>query len=570
MTRTMKIKYAIYFFTLCLMTSFSLFIVEELLEAHTEYRDNQLNLYKIDRAKEISEAFQASLQAHRLKRLSLIDPQITRAQCLAADRVAREKIARIREHLNDTVARELGVRQKIAALSMIGLMEQLLDNDNLQLSQVNNANANLFNINSAYYISQTSKSYYRYTYDTRMVDTDSFMFLEAIRLNNRLNMSLTELSDQIIDVNFSPLDRKDAYLKSIQLTGVLNALSTRLIFMKLNYDDVQTTSIVNQLLTQVSTERLKQITDGLYTAINTQKPYPVALISRYVDELSRLSQTLYQRSFELETVASRHKIYDSQTTIYGMIALAGLGVLLFILPALVFCTNINRWLTKTHNNIVRLSRGEMNIDRNDAFYSRELIAISDAIQQLRQYQLDKVSLESEKQLLIKELEASSFLDPLTNIYNRRKFFLECQLLGDGSYPQAFCLIDIDNFKQLNDSYGHDVGDRALVEFGHLLQRAFRASDIFCRYGGEEFAVLLGNCSLDNARDIMEQLRARTHRLTLNLADGRQVRFTTSCGIAPVNAFTALQAAIKQADEALYFCKKNGKDRVSVHTQAGFI
>ena len=133
---------------------------------------------------------------------------------------------------------------------MIGLMEQLLDNDNLQLSQVNNANANLFNINSAYYISQTSKSYYRYTYDTRMVDTDSFMFLEAIRLNNRLNMSLTELSDQIIDVNVNPLDRKDAYLKSIQLTGVLNALSTRLIFMKINYDDVQTTELVNQLLTR--------------------------------------------------------------------------------------------------------------------------------------------------------------------------------------------------------------------------------------------------------------------------------------------------------------------------------
>ena len=97
-----------------------------------------------------------------------------------------------------------------------------------------------------------------------------------------------------------------------------------------------------------------------------------------------------------------------------MIALAGLVVLLFILPALVFCTNINRWLTKTHNNIVRLSRGEMNIDRNDAFYSRELIAISDAIQQLRQYQLDKVSLESEKQLLIKELRPlpSSIRSPI--------------------------------------------------------------------------------------------------------------------------------------------------------------
>lgn len=566
----MKIKYAIYFFTLCLMISFSLFIVDELLEAHNDYRDNQFNLYKIERAKEISEAFQASLQAHRLKRLSLIDPQITRAHCLAADRAARENIAPIRQHLDSEVSKRLGVQQKIAALSMIGLMEQLLDNDNLQLAQGNNANANLFNLNSAYYISQTSKSYYRYTYDTRIADADSFMLLESIRLNNRLNMALTELNDQIIDVNISPFERKDAYLKSIQLTGVLNALSTRLIFMKINYDDAQITDIVNQLLALVSTERLQQITHGLYTAIDTGKSYPTALISQYVNELSERSQALYQRSFELETLASRHKIYDSQTTIYGMISLAGLAVLLFILPALVFCANINRWLTKTHNNIVRLSRGEMDIDRNDAFYSRELIAISDAIQQLRQYQLDKVSLESEKQRLIKELETSSFLDPLTNIYNRRKFFLECRLLGDGSYPQAFCLIDIDNFKHLNDSYGHDVGDRVLVEFGHLLQRAFRASDIFCRYGGEEFAVLLGGCSVDNAREIMEQLRARTHRLALNLADGRQVRFTISCGIAPVNAFSALQGAIKRADEALYFCKNNGKDRVSAHTQAGFI
>ncbi|CAI2531777.1 Probable diguanylate cyclase AdrA [Serratia ficaria] len=566
----MKVKYFIYFFTFCLMSSFAIFIADELLEAHADYRENQLALYKINRAKEISEAFQASLQAHRLKRLSLINPQITRAQCQAADRLARDKIALIRPHLETWVSKQLGVRQKIAALSMIGLMEQLLDNDNLQLSQVNDANTNLFNINSAYYISQTSKSYYRYTYDTRMLDTDSFMFLEAIRLNNRLNMSLTELTDQIIDVNRNPQDRKDAYLKSIQLTGVLNALSTRLIFMKISYDDAQTTRLVNMLLELVSKDRLAQITGGLYTAIDTHTDYPIDFIERYVDELSALSQRLYQRSYEMEIAAAQHQIYDSQTAIDGMISLGCLITLLILLPSLVFCSNINRWLTKTHNNIARLARGNMNIDRNEVFYSQELIAISDAIQQLRQYQLDKVSLESEKQLLIKELEASSFLDPLTNIYNRRKFFLECELLGSGSYPLAFCLIDIDNFKSLNDSYGHDVGDQVLVAFGRLLQQAFRASDIFCRYGGEEFAVILGNCTLENARNIMEQLRQRTHRLSLTLANGQQVRFTTSCGIAQVNAFSTLQGAIKRADEALYFCKRNGKNRVSVHTLSGFI
>jgi len=566
----MKVKYLIYFFTFALMSSFAIFISDELIEAHTDYRDNQLNLYKVSRAKEISEAFQATLLAHRLKRLSLVNADITPAQWQEADSLAREKIALFKPHIDSKISQQLGIRQKIAALSMLGLMEQLLDNDNRQLSYVTDANANLFNINSAYYISQTSKSYYRYTYDTRMIDADSFLFMEAVRLNNRLNMSLTELIDQVIDVNTNQLERKDAYLKAVQLTGVLNALSTRLIFMKLTYNDVPTTLLVNEMLRQLSKGQIDRITQGLYTAIDNHTPYSADFIYQYVKNLSELSQRLYQRSFELEIAASQHKIYTSQTAIYGLISLGGLIVLFIFLPTLVYCSNISRWLTKTHNNILRLSRGNMNIDRNEVFYGQELIAISDAIKQLKQYQLEKVTLENEKHLLIQELEASSFLDPLTNIYNRRKFFRECESLAARSYPLAFCLIDIDNFKKLNDSYGHDIGDRALVAFGKLLQDAFRSSDIFCRYGGEEFAVILGNCTLENAREIMSKLRERTHQLTLTLDDGQTVRFTTSCGIAQVNSLRLLPTAIKQADEALYFCKKNGKDRISIHTPTGFI
>ncbi|MCC5402494.1 hypothetical protein LMR20_13175, partial [Staphylococcus aureus] len=91
--------------------------------ADTEYRDNQLNLYKITRAKEISEAFQATLLAHRLKRLSLIAPRITPHQWQDADRVAREKIAHFRPHIDSEISQRLGIRQKIAALSMLNLME---------------------------------------------------------------------------------------------------------------------------------------------------------------------------------------------------------------------------------------------------------------------------------------------------------------------------------------------------------------------------------------------------------------------------------------------------------------
>jgi diguanylate cyclase (GGDEF)-like protein len=566
----MKVKYLIYFFTFALMSSFALFISDELAEANTDYRDNQLNLYKITRAKEISEAFQATLLAHRLKRLSLIDPEITPQQWQDADRLAREKIARFRPHIDSAISQQLGIRQKIAALSMLSLMEQLLNNDNLQLSHITDANANLFNINSAYYISQASKSYYRYSYDNRMVDADSFLFLEAVRLNNRLNMSVTELVDQVIDVNTNPLERKVAYLKAVQLTGVLNALSTRLIFMKLTYNDVQTTLLVNEILEHLSTRQISRITTGLYTAVDTHTAYPTESICQYVSNLSELSQRLFQRSFELEVAASQHKIYGSQTAIYGMISLAGLIALFIFLPTLVYCSNISRWLTKTHNNILRLSRGNMNIDRNEVFYGQELMAISDAIKQLKQYQMEKVTLENEKHLLIKELEASSFLDPLTNIYNRRKFFRECESLAASSYPLAFCLIDIDNFKNLNDSYGHHVGDLVLVAFGKLLQSTFRSSDIFCRYGGEEFAVILGNCTLENAREVMSKLRERTHQLTLTIADGQKVRFTTSCGIAQVSGIRLLPMAIKQADEALYFSKNNGKDRIGIYTPSGFI
>lgn len=566
----MKVKYLIYFFTFAITLSFAIFIANGLIKAQASYAQNVENLYKVSRTKEIAEAFQATLMAHRLKRLGLVDKSVTREQWQQADIQAREKIALVKSQIDAELSQRLGIRQKVAILSMIDWMERLLDNDSRQVSQVNGTNSNLFNINSAYYIAQTTKAFYRYTYDTRLINADPFLFLEAIRLNNRLNMSLTELIDQIIDVNLNSLERKDSYLKAIQLTGVLNPLGTRLTFLKLAYDDPQISEVIDEMLRSISSSRISNISDGLYQAINHKTVYDIDLIADYIEELDRLSQRLYERSFDLEIEASRTKMYTSQTAIYGMISLSGLITLFILLPSLIFCSNITRWLTKTHKNILRLSKGDMNIDDNKAFYSKELIAISDAITQLKQYNQVKLALENEKQQLIKELEVSSFFDPLTNIYNRRKFFLECEMLTQCRYPQAFCLIDIDNFKRLNDTYGHDIGDQVLVMFAQSLRNAFRSSDIFCRYGGEEFALLLGHCSLENARNMMEALREQTQQMSLVLLNGKRVRFTISCGIAAVGNLTELHPAIKQADEALYFCKKTGRNRVSIYTPTGFI
>lgn len=566
----MKVKYLIYFFTFSIMLSFAVFIANGLIKAQASYAQSLENLYKIDRTKEIAEAFQATLLAHRLKRLGLVDQSVTEAEWQNADKQARERIAIVKSHVDSELTMRLGLRQKIAILSMLDWMERLLDNDSHQISQINGANSNLYNINSAYYNVQTSKAFYRYTYDIRLSNTNSFMFLEAIRLNNRLNMSLTELIDQIIDVNLNNQERKSAYLKAIQLTGVINMLGDRLGFMKQAYDDPQISELVDEMLRSISNKRISTISDGLYQAITNNTVYDIDLIAGYIEEIDQLSQRLYERSFELEMVASQAKMYASQTAIYGMISLGTLITLFILLPSLIFCSNITRWLTKTHKNILRLSKGDMDIDENEPFYSTELIAISDAITQLKHYNQVKLALENEKQQLIKELEVSSFFDPLTNIYNRRKFFLECEMLAQSSYPQAFCLIDIDNFKRLNDTYGHDIGDRVLVMFSQSLSETFRSSDIFCRYGGEEFALLLGHCSLENARNMMEALREQTQQMCLELVNGKRVRFTISCGIAAVASQVDLHPAIKQADEALYFCKKSGRNRVSIYTPTGFI
>ncbi|PVZ82364.1 GGDEF domain-containing protein [Serratia sp. S1B] len=567
----MKVKYLIYLFTFVIMLSFTLFVFNALRRANTTYIQNENNLYKLKQAKAVSEAFQAALSAHRLKKLSQINNTITEAQWRDADELAHNKIASVKSHVEHENSQFQSVNQKFTLLSMIGLMEKLLDNDIRQILQGNNAaTAHLFNINSAYYIRQADKNFYQYSYDPQLFNAESLLFIESISINNLLTLSLTELIDQIIDVNLSSLERKDAYLKAIQLTGVIKSLNTRLTFIEQTYDDPKISSLVDNIQKYISTEQVNNISQDLAQAIDLNESYNADFIYQYIDALNHLSQQLYQRSFDLQIASAQNKLYHSQITIYGLLSLTGLIILFILLPLLIFCSRMTRWLTKTHNNILRLSKGDINIDNNEMFYSKELVAINDAVTQLKQYNQVKLALEQEKHQLIKDLELSSFFDPLTNIYNRRKFFIEYNLLSASSYPHAFCLIDIDNFKRLNDTYGHDIGDRVLVMFTERLGNHFRASDIFCRYGGEEFAVLLNPCSLEEASRLMNQLREMTQQLCLELPTGKRVRFTISCGIAAVNNSEALALAIKQADEALYYCKKSGRNRVSIYTSHGFI
>ncbi|HKK02253.1 MAG TPA: diguanylate cyclase [Desulfuromonadales bacterium] len=157
----------------------------------------------------------------------------------------------------------------------------------------------------------------------------------------------------------------------------------------------------------------------------------------------------------------------------------------------------------------------------------------------------------------------SNIDPLTQLFNRRYFLetLEKELMRSSRANTSFSLLmlDIDHFKQINDTYGHQAGDRALEEVAKLLRQHLRQYDIAARFGGDEFALVLPHTKLPQALDVAERLRAAVE--TLSFPDG--LRMTASLGAAcfPETNITAIDELIREADVALYNAKRAGRNRV---------
>ena len=159
-------------------------------------------------------------------------------------------------------------------------------------------------------------------------------------------------------------------------------------------------------------------------------------------------------------------------------------------------------------------------------------------------------------------EEAAFTDHLTGLANRRRFErqLEREVARMGRYGHPFSLlmIDIDSFKTLNDSFGHDAGDEAIRRLGKVLCEGTRGIDLAARIGGEEFAVLLAETSKEGGLEVAERLRAAIK--VLEIPNARNI--TASFGVAecPGDAQTAADV-LKAADVALYEAKRNGRDRV---------
>ncbi len=169
----------------------------------------------------------------------------------------------------------------------------------------------------------------------------------------------------------------------------------------------------------------------------------------------------------------------------------------------------------------------------------------------------------ERKALERELQTFATIDALTGCYNRR-YFLE-QSGKETSrgcrhgYLQALLYLDIDHFKKVNDTYGHQVGDRVLMQFALECKNLFRDGDIIGRLGGEEFAILLPHTSIKAAIQVAERLRQRIEDMEVKARE--IVKVTTSIGVSAVGDGIDLEESIRRADVALYIAKSAGRNQV---------
>ena len=184
------------------------------------------------------------------------------------------------------------------------------------------------------------------------------------------------------------------------------------------------------------------------------------------------------------------------------------------------------------------------------------------IQDITEQELAKIELEEQRV----ELERLSQTDALTGVYNRRSLVstLEAQIERHKRYatPLSVIMLDLDHFKRINDNYGHASGDDVLRIVSKILKQHVRETDFVCRYGGEEFSIILSDTGIDEGVALAERLRHIIEEAHIPISENERIDFTCSIGIAEYDkSIRNSDTLIAVADEALYKAKRQGRNKV---------
>lgn len=281
---------------------------------------------------------------------------------------------------------------------------------------------------------------------------------------------------------------------------------------------------------------LREIKRGM--AVIKSEASLLPLFNKAIEELKMTGQldTIYQKWFQ-------HKSYVALTrseTLFLVISFFGILLTSFVI--VFYFINKKRWLLTQNMLQVEVNRRT----RLLKIQNRRLKKVQRKLQE----QLNK--------------------DALTGIYNR-KFYNEkieelLALYRRYHLPFTFLMFDIDDFKNINDTYGHDVGDNVLKEFTQVVQQHIRNTDYFFRFGGEEFIILFADTDLQEALSVSEKIRELIQK-NVNINSKKEI--TASFGLTEVQKHDTADTICKRADTLLYTAKANGKNQIQYDTIAIF-
>jgi two-component system, cell cycle response regulator len=180
--------------------------------------------------------------------------------------------------------------------------------------------------------------------------------------------------------------------------------------------------------------------------------------------------------------------------------------------------------------------------------------------------LKERDLTKERIRMMEKLQKLAVTDGLTKLYNSRSFYTQLETEVDRfnryKHPLALLLLDLDHFKDYNDSYGHLEGDKVLVRFSQIIKSCLRANDTAYRYDGEEFTVILPETGGEEAGLVAQRIRAALENERFAPINGKEVKITISIGVTEYQPKEELSSFIQRADRAMYRSKQKGRNLVS--------
>ena len=262
-------------------------------------------------------------------------------------------------------------------------------------------------------------------------------------------------------------------------------------------------------------------------------------------------------------------------TLLLTLLIEGPGSIAFPVPALLWCAiNYSVFATSLLSLsfstliLLALSNGYLTISQ-DVQTQYWMFSVRIGVMLIALTPLTAASIMATRNNLLRRMEYLAHHDHLTGVLNRAGFWPGAEQMAEklerGKRPLAVCMLDLDNFKRINDRHGHEAGDKLLKAFTTTVSQHLRQEDLFGRMGGEEFAVLLPDTTRAQTLDVVERLREAVARLKVLDGEGNPVSVTVSIGIACQHqGHFNLDRLLSRADQALYQAKHNGRNRVDLH------